>query len=270
MTTTDQPRLEHDLKCASWQSDDPTTCDCRGDDGRTPTVCFADGRMLAWDLETTAQSPLEARIVTATTVDIRPRKKPIVTNWLSDVDGEEIPPETTAIHGVDTAHARKHGRPLRDVVNELCGALSFVASVNVPNVGHNIGTYDHCVLACEARRFDLQPHDVGLIVDTVVIDRAMNRRYGKDAHTLSSACRAYNIVLTEEEAHTSAGDALAAARLAWKLAKRFPLVGTMPLRALQEWQAREHRKFADDLGAYFTRVGKPDDVIRTWPAGGAA
>ena len=266
MTATDQPRLDHDLRCASWESDSAAACDCRDDSGHSPIVCWADGRMLGWDLETTGQDPRQARIVTATVVDIRPGKKPIITNWLSDVDGEEIPEGAAEIHGVTTEDARKNGRPLADVVNELIGALDFAAESSVPNVGHNIGTYDHLVLACEARRFDLKPHDTGLIVDTIVLDRAMNRRYGKGAHTLTSACAAYSLTLSEEDAHSSAADALFAARLAWKIAHRFPLVGHMPLRALQEWQAAEHRKFADNLGRYFKRVGKPDDVVREWPA----
>lgn len=269
MTTTDQPALDHDARCVTWASNDPTLCDCRDDTGHTPES-WADGRLLAFDTETTGKDPLTARLVTACVIDIRPRKKPIVTTWLTDVDGEDIPTEATAVHGITTEHAHTHGTPIRDVVDQVAGALQFAFSCDVPVIGHNI-SYDLTVTAAESRRLALPEFTVtGPVIDTLVLDRGLDRRR-RGKRTLTAACEHYNITLGDD-AHSADADALAAARLAWKLAKRYPLIGTMPLRALQQWQRNAHREWADGFATYLRKQGKPDDIERDWPirTGGAA
>jgi DNA polymerase-3 subunit epsilon len=269
VTTTDQPRLEHEARCASWDSNDPATCDCRDDAGHTPPACWADGRLLAFDTETTGKDPLTARLVTATVIDIRPRRQPIVTSWLSDVGGEAIPDEAAEIHGVTTEYAHANGKPIADVVNQIAGALQFAFENNVPVVGHNV-VYDLTIIAAESERLGLPTFEVaGPVVDTIVLDRGTDRfRRGK--RTLTATCEHYGIELTAEDAHSADADALAAARLAWKIAKKYEVVGNMPLRALQEWQRKAHRQWADGFGAYLIKQGKDDDVSRDWPLRGAS
>lgn len=270
MTTFDEPRLDHHGQCTSWKTNDVEKCDCRDEQGKSlrEPESWADRSLQAFDLETTSADPMTARIVSATVIDIRPRKKPIVTNWLTDVGGEEIPEAAAEIHGITTEHARAHGKPLAEVVLQVRSALEFSWQYGVPVLGHNI-SYDLTVLARECERLGMEPFTVtGHVIDSIVLDRAVNRRYGKGAHTLSAACKAYGITL--DNAHSSDADALAAARVAWKIAKQYRAVGQMPLDELMTWQADRHRAWADDLGAYFTRVGKRDDVQREWPMRGGA
>jgi DNA polymerase-3 subunit epsilon len=87
------------------------------------------------------------------------------------------------------------------------------------------------------------------------------------------------VQLTEEDAHGAAADALAAGRLAWRLATqpdRFAQFdgprgverinpAQWPLDRLHTWQAETKRAQADSFAAYLTRQGKPDDVSRSWP-----
>lgn len=225
--------------------------------------------MTPFDLETTAPDPLTARIVTATVIDIRPRKKPIVTNWLTDVGGEEIPDEAAAIHGVTTEHARAHGEPLVDVVQKLVGALMFSWQYRVPVVGHNV-SYDLTVLARECERLGMPELRVsGYVIDSLVLDRGADR-YRKGKRTLTAAAAHYGVPLSEDDAHASDADALASARVAWKIAKRYPQIGGMSLDDLMDWQRRAHRDWAENFGAYLTRQGKTDDVSRDWPMRGAS
>lgn len=268
MTTTDQPRLDHDAHCSSWQSDDPTNCDCRDDTGHAPAN-WSEGRLTAFDIESTGVDVATARVVTATVLDIRPRKKPIITNWLTDVGGEEVPAEAEAVHGVSTEHAREHGRPIAEVISEVVGALQFTWDCGVPVIGHNLGNYDLPLLAAECARLGLPAFKPGPIVDSMILDRGTDR-FRKGKRTLTATCEYYGITLTEEDAHTSAGDALASARLAWKIARKYPVVGTMPMRALQEWQRTAYTEWAENFGKYLAKQGKVDDVPREWPMRGAA
>src|SRR5690606_29267173 len=128
------------------------------------TSTWADGPMLGFDLETTGKDPLTARIVTASAVTVGV-PNPRGLNWLTDVDGEEIPDEAAAIHGVTTEHARTHGRPLREVVSELRTWIEGAWSRMIPVVGHNIA-YDLTVLAAEIARFGGEPLTVrGPVID---------------------------------------------------------------------------------------------------------
>ena len=107
MTTTD-PVTEHDARCPEMAepqlAPDPDRCTCRDAEGKTPrepATSWSTGPMCAFDLETTGQDPLTARIVTATVIRIRPNTPTPLnpTNWLSDVDGvrsPRAPPRSTA------------------------------------------------------------------------------------------------------------------------------------------------------------------------------
>lgn len=264
MTTFDEPRIDHHGQCTSWKTDDVTDCDCRDNEGHGPRS-WAEGPLCAFDIESTGVNPLTARLVTATVVRIRPGRPVAVTNWLSDVAGEDIPDEAAKIHGVSTEHARAHGRPLADVVDEIRVALELEWAAGIPVVGHNI-SYDFTVLAAECVRIGMaSPFTItGPVLDSLVMDRAVDRRR-KGKRTLTAACAVYGVTLSDADAHSSDADALASARLAWKIAKRYPLIGGMPMPALMQWQADRHRAWANSFGAYLVKQGKVDDVARDWP-----
>lgn len=260
---------EHDLRCPELTDPqlepNPQRCTCRDESGHAPAESWANGPLCAFDLETTGKDPLEAHVVTATVIQLqtRPRGKTLTRNWLAD-PGVEIPDEAAAIHGITTEHARQHGRPLAEVVDQVCGSLQLAWSTGIPVVGHNV-SYDLTVLAAECSRLDLRPFTVdGPVVDTIVLDRGVDR-YRRGSRKLIDTAAHYGVRLTEEEAHGSEADALAAARVAFKIARRFPVVGQMPLAALQRWQADRHRAWANGFGAYLRNQGKKDDVCRDWP-----
>lgn len=269
MTATD-PSLKHDGRCLSWRYDDPEVCTCRDPQGWTPDG-WANGKLLPFDLETTGPDPLTARIVTATTIDIIPwpRRSTHVRNWLSDVDGEPIPDEAAAIHGITTEHARANGRPHREVVAEVRGVLEFAMQYGKPICGHNV-SYDLTVVAAECERLGMPPFRVtGYVIDSITLDRAVDR-YRRGSRKLIDTARHYGVALSEEDAHGSAADALAAARIAWHIAQRHSHVGRMSLDELMKFQRDAHRRWADNFGAYLTRQGKADDVSRDWPMRGTA
>jgi DNA polymerase-3 subunit epsilon len=207
---------------------------------------WIDQPMAAFDLETTDKEPGEARIVTGTLVRIEPGTDPVVKTWLAD-PGVEIPEESTGIHGVTTAVAREFGRPAREVVDEIRLSLAD-AWFDGPVVIYN-ASYDLTVVTAECARHHRTPFEVaGPVIDPYIIDKAVDR-YRKGKRTLGPTCEHYGVRL--DGAHDATEDALAAARLAWVLARRFRVVGNATPAELHEmtarWFAEQQASFAEYL-----------------------
>ena len=85
--------------------------------------------LVGFDLETTGTEPLEARIVTAAIVGVRPGEPVRRLGWLAD-PGIHIPAQASAIHGISSERASAEGRPARDVADEIA-----LAGVPTPREG---------------------------------------------------------------------------------------------------------------------------------------
>ncbi|GGM34093.1 3'-5' exonuclease [Longimycelium tulufanense] len=224
----------------------------------TTGVSWADGPLLSFDLESTGLDPATDRIVAASLVSILPQQAPQVRTWLAD-PGVQIPAEATAIHGISTEHARAHGQNIAEAVAEIVGELGRSWSSTTPLCVFN-ASFDLSLLAAELRRHHGQDLVVaGPVVDPMCLDRHLDR-YRKGKRTLGALCAHYRVRL--EKAHTSTDDALAAARLAWRLAKSYPdKVGGVALAELHQRQIgwhREHtRGFADYLDRLAARTADP-------------
>jgi len=232
---------------------------------------------VAFDLETTGIDPETARIVTADCLRIDPvsgEKHPL--SWLVN-PGIEIPEETTRVHGISTEHARTHGadpaqsvREIMTVLRECWANAQYVVAYNAP--------YDLTVLDREMQRHGLGELStiVGYVVDPLVLDRALDR-YRSGSRKLQAVCGHYDIELTDEDAHTSGGDALAAGRLAWVLAARYAdeIGGDSTLDTLHQAQQWWYRDWAISFADYLRRRKQDDgasqdelDAIHvpdTWP-----
>ena len=218
-------------------------------------------RMAGFDLETTGPDPLTARIVTACIVQVG-NKQPVQTaNWLTDVDGLDIPAEAAAVHGITTEHARAHGVNLRQAVEEIHGALTQVTLSGIPIVAMN-ARYDLTLLDREAERYGLDTLPVGPVIDPFVIDKEVDR-YRPGKRTLTALCEHYKVAL--DGAHSADADAIAACRIAWRQASVHPRLAAMSLDELynaQIWWAAEQ---AASLQEHFRKT-RPDAVVEgAWP-----
>jgi DNA polymerase-3 subunit epsilon len=226
---------------------------------------WADGPMVAFDVETTGTDVENDRIVTASVVIVAGGGKPIVISWLAD-PGVEIPAGATSVHGITTEHAQAHGSPAVQVVAEVRAVLADAVSMSRPLVVFN-APYDLTLLDRECRR-----HGVPVlgevraplrVIDPLVIDRATGpRRRGR--RNLETVAALHGVHLSKEDAHTSAGDCLAAARVAWCQAHRTE-VGALSLDELQVWQRGAHIDWADGFEAFLRTQGKGDVIDRSWP-----
>jgi DNA polymerase-3 subunit epsilon len=219
------------------------------------------GRMAGFDLETTGPDPLTARIVTACIIQVGDKQPAQAANWLTDVDGQDIPAEATAVHGVTTEHAHAKGVALRLAVEEILGALTQVILSDIPIVAMN-ARYDLTLLDREAERYGLDPLPAGPVIDPFVIDKEVDR-YRPGKRTLTALCEHYQVPL--DGAHSADADAIAACRIAWRQGSTYPKLAAMSLDELhnaQIWWAAEQ---AASLQEHFRKT-RPDAVVEgAWP-----
>lgn len=224
------------------------------------------GRLAGFDTESTGVDVEQDRIVTACIVEVGGKTPPLTSNWLSDVDGMEIPKAASDIHGVTTEKARADGAPAAEVVEQLVAGLTQVVLAGTPLVIMN-APYDLTLLDREARRYGIKTltDTVGddlRVVDPRVIDKRLDKfRRGK--RTLTDLCRHYKVRL--DGAHSADADAIAACRVAWRLGEVFPqIVGHVD--GLHELQAKWHAEWAADFQQHLREKGQADAVIDgSWP-----
>lgn len=217
-------------------------------------------RALAYDSETTAPDPLEARLVTATAVQVGPAGAERKGQWLVNPE-VEIPAEAIAIHKVTNEMARE-GLDLITAVPEISEVLLEGWREGLPLIAMN-AAYDLTVLQQARARLGLAPLTLGPVLDPLVIDRGMVKfRSGKKARVLSALAEHYNVKL--EGAHSSAGDALCAARVVWRQARVYPELARLDLEQMQEWQQKAHAEWAEGFEKYLRRTDPTASIERSW------
>ena len=223
-------------------------------------------RLAAFDLETTGIDSESDRIVTAAVSLVGDGRPSVFHAWLLD-PGIPIPPGAAAVHGITTERARAEGRPPAEAIEEIVALLAEQLLEGVPVVAFN-ARFDLTCLDREARRRDVTPllERVGgpagmLVVDPYVLDKQVDR-FRKGKRTLGAVCAHYNVPL--EEAHASHADALAAARVAWRLGQAFEEL-RVDLPALHEqqiaWAAEQAASFED----WLRRNGRDERIEPAWP-----
>ncbi|MEV8353149.1 3'-5' exonuclease [Streptomyces niveus] len=219
------------------------------------------GRMAGFDIESTGPDPLTARIVTACIVQCGGGQPVDSATWLSDVDGQPIPDEAAAIHGVTTERAQKEGAPLREVVGELLAGLTQVIASGVPVVAMN-ARYDLTLLDREAERFGFDPLPSGPVIDPYVIDKHADK-YRKGSRKLTALCEHYAVPLGD--AHQADADAIAACRVAWRQGTTHPPLAAMGLEQLHRAQVEWAAEQAASLQEYFRKKDPSAVVEGAWP-----
>ncbi|WP_377271875.1 3'-5' exonuclease [Peterkaempfera sp. SMS 1(5)a] len=224
------------------------------------------GRMASFDVESTGVDVETARIVTASLTMVGGGQPTEATAWLAD-PGIEIPTEASDIHGITTERARAEGRPAREVVEEIAYLLADALQQRIPIVAMN-ARYDLTVLDRECRRHGLPTVTertgglTGPVIDPYVIDKQVDK-YRKGSRKLTALCEHYGVQLGDD-AHEAGADALAAARVAYKLAIRFPKL-QVDLPQLFVWQQKWAAEQAASLQAYFRRKDPKAVVEGAWP-----
>jgi DNA polymerase-3 subunit epsilon len=244
-----------------------------------------DGRLVAFDLETTGVDVDEARIVTACVAFVGGGEETDTHCWVAD-PGIEIPDEAAEVHGYTTARAQAEGKPAKETVQAILEALD-ARPTGSPIIAFN-ARFDFTVLDREARRHGLVPLGERerplLVVDPLVIDKHIHK-FRKGSRKLDAVSEHYDVGL--DNAHDAAADALAAARVAWRIGHRGTIVRNIRgardeaefKTLLREWEAVRHdivllhdaqarwaAEQAASLEDYFRKEGKLESPVpRSWP-----
>lgn len=221
------------------------------------------GPLASYDCETSGLNTATDRIVTAALI----RANGDTVRWISDADGVEIPRAASHIHGYTTDIVRSHGRPAKEVVEQIAaaiaGELSAGAALVVMNAPFDLPLLDaecarHGVLSV-AKRIG---RPIGPVVDPLVLDHAADR-YRKGKRNLEALAKHYGVPL--EDAHQADADALAALGVARAIAEKFDEL-QVPARVVHGWQIKMHARWAANYQGFLRRSGKPDAVIDGhWP-----
>jgi DNA polymerase-3 subunit epsilon len=158
---------------------------------------WAQGRMVAFDTETTGVDAENDRVVTAAVVAVGGGQTSDSRTWMAD-PGVEIPEQATAVHGVTTDQARVDGSDAADVVEDITAALAEQLGAGVPVVVFN-ARYDLTLLDREARRHGVLPLverlaglDVAPVIDPLVLDRQIDR-YRRGSRKLPALAAHYRV-----------------------------------------------------------------------------
>lgn len=224
-------------------------------------------RLAAFDIETTGIDVEHDRVVTAAVSVVGAGVPTVSLSWLVD-PGVEIPEGASAVHGISTEQARRDGRDPAEAIEEIAAALAAQQLAGVPIVAFN-ARFDLTILDREARRHGVRPLvdriggiDRLLVVDPFVIDKAADR-YRRGRRTLTAVCEHHDVPLVD--AHDANADALAAARVAWRMATRMLDIGGADLAVLHRWQVAWAAEQAASLEEYFAAQGRPERVEPAWP-----
>ncbi len=201
------------------------------------------GRLVGFDLETTAPQPEEARIVSAAIAFCGGGEETVTMTWLVN-PGVEIPDAAAEIHGITTEQVQAEGDEAAAAIAEILTVLSDLTPEGAPLAIFN-ARYDLTVLHREARRHGLNPLGTGrpfYVVDGFVIDKWLHR-YRKGSRKLDAMCEHYGASL--DGAHDAAFDAIAAARVAFRIGQRGQVVrrvrnaqeGREKAMLVREWEA---------------------------------
>lgn len=226
------------------------------------------GPLVGFDLETTGTDVETDRIVTAALVRLDADGTVAEQRtWLLD-PGVAIPEQASAIHGIGTDHARKHGARAATAVEEIAHAVAEVLRSGVPLVVMN-ARYDLSLLDRECGRYGLESVEQRIggvpspVIDPLVVDKHVDK-YRKGKRALHALCDHYGVVL--DDAHDARADAVAAVRVVRRMGEKYRSVRVMALEDLHGLQVRAAAEQSLSLQAYLRRTADPAAVVEpAWP-----
>lgn len=223
---------------------------------------WMDGPLGSFDLETTGVEPLVDRIVTASFIVEQPNGDvTFARDWLVAVE-VDIPEEATGKHHITTEYAREHGDPIDEVIIDIYRVLDKNWECGRPLVVYN-APYDLTMVNAELTRAGFEPMRVSShhrpVLDPLICDRTLDKYVkGKGQRQLQPTCERYQIPLTDDDAHSSAGDCLASARLMRAIGRRYPRLTAQPLAVLHDLQTQWQATWAREFESYLRRTKRAD------------
>jgi DNA polymerase-3 subunit epsilon len=182
--------------------------------------------MAALDFEASDKHPHTARIVSCALIHVGGGQATERRTWIVN-PGIPQEPDAIKVHGLTDEYLAAHGMEAARAVDEIGRAVAEAIGAGIPLVGHNLGSYDLNLLDSELGRH----HGAALeelagpltrVIDTMVLDRhaAPYRPRVSDeqgAYQMRTSAETYGDTWDEKQAHGAEYDAMASARVAWRM-----------------------------------------------------
>lgn len=226
---------------------------------------WADRRIATFDVESTGVDIETDRIVTASVIFVGGGKPTVSHSWIIN-PGVSIPEEATEVHGITNEKARAEGQAPAVAIEQIKSMLQEATDEGMALVAYN-ARFDISILDREARRHGVEPLDkqaLECVVDPFVLDKQLDP-YRKGSRKLTSVCAHYGIEFDEDTAHDADVDSLNAARLAYRISKRYAEEINVSLPELSEKQTEWARAQAISLQEHFDREGRDAKIQPEWP-----
>jgi DNA polymerase-3 subunit epsilon len=234
-------------------------------------MSWMDARWCAFDVESTGVDVTTCRFVSAAVIHVGAVEPKDPKTWIVN-PGVPIPAGATEVHKITDEMVTKSGTPASTAIDEIAGSLAAALDRAEVLVAFN-GAFDLSMLHCECRRYGLPTvaerlgRPIAPVLDPHVIDKAVDK-YRKGKRTLTAVCEHYEVPLGAD-AHASDADALATARLMYKLGARYPQLTRMGVDELHAAQVGWRSEQNASLQGHFDRKrqdGEPREVVETgWP-----
>jgi DNA polymerase III subunit epsilon len=217
--------------------------------------------MFVFDTETTGVDVDHDRIVTATVARIIPGRGVDASTWLLN-PGIPIPKAASDVHGVTDERAQTEGQDPDEAIPLIVQRLTWAAAEGIPVIAFN-ASFDFSILDRECRRHHI-PCPEPFVIDPFVLDKQLDK-WRKGSRTLTATCQHYRVAL--DGAHDATQDALAAGRVAWRMAELWPVELQIPLPDLHTQQAMWRHDWAAEFEVYLrVKKGEQGAVVNgEWP-----
>jgi DNA polymerase-3 subunit epsilon len=217
-----------------------------------------DALLLGFDTETTGVGPTDA-IVSASLVLRDPS-----TGFDGDRRGDwvinphrTISPAASAVNGFTNEYLQEHGQQPQEALEQIATVVALAQNRNIPLLAYN-APFDVRMLQHDLSYWHLPGLGARisgldlLVVDPLVIDRAICHRHGK--RTLTAASEYYHVA-PHGDFHDAAIDTTAALDLIAPMCASSEELANLPLSQVMDWQRTAHKKWADSFNEWLARKG---------------
>lgn len=216
--------------------------------------------LLGFDTETTGARPGHDAIVSATLVLRNPElgsAHDVIGEWVINPH-QHMSPGASKVNGFTDDYLEEHGMEPQEALESIATIVSCARNSNIPLLAYN-APFDVAMLHHDLHQWKLESlesrcHDNSLlIVDPLVIDRAMSHRSGR--RTLSYTTEYYGVE-PDGDFHNATADTVAAVDLITPMTTLYPQIGRLTIAELMVWQQNAHRVWKESFNQWLRSKGR--------------
>ena len=212
--------------------------------------------ILGFDTETTGAAVGRDSIVSASLV-LRPRgagadhHAQTCASWLINPH-RPISPGASRVNGFTDEFVALNGQEPEAALDEIGAIIAAAQRRSIPLLAYN-APFDVGMVHADLKRWKLPDVEMPLVIDPLVIDRAVSTRRGR--RTLSDTTEYYGIE-PDGRFHDALADTIAAIDLIPAMSELYPTVARMPLGNLMDWQRQAHERWRRSFNTWLESHGR--------------